>query len=76
MERAVRVRLTALAELIFAQPYCRIGNVVDAGIAKRQSASVYLKALATIGVLEERKAGRERLFINPALIELLTNDAD
>ena len=65
-----------LAELIFAQPYCRIANVVDAGIAQRQSASVYLKALAAIGVLEERQAGRERLFINPALVELLVRDLD
>ena len=73
---APKVYSRELAELIFAQPYCRIGNVVDADIAQRQSASVYLKALATIGVLEERKAGRERLFINPALIELLTSDAD
>ena len=73
---APKVYSRELAELIFAQPYCRIGNVVDAGIARRQSASVYLKALATIGVLEERKAGRERLFINPALLDLLTTDSD
>jgi Fic family protein len=82
-ETAARIRTEApkvysreLAELIFAQPYCRIANVVDAGIAQRQSASVYLKALAAIGVLEERQAGRERLFINPALVELLTRDRD
>ena len=73
---APKVYSRELAELVFAQPYCRIGNVVDAGIAQRQSASVYLKALAGIGVLEERHAGRERLFINPALIDLLTRDPD
>ena len=73
---APKVYSRELAELIFAQPYCRIGNVVDADIAQRQSASVYLKALSTIGVLEERKAGRERLFINPALLDLLTTDPD
>lgn len=61
-----------LAELVFVQPYCRIGNVVDAGIAKRQTASVYLKRLCEIGVLKEVKAGRERLFINPAFLKLLT----
>ncbi len=59
------------AELIFVQPYCRIGDVVDAGLAKRQTASVHLKALCDIGVLEERKAGREKLFINPAFLRLL-----
>jgi Fic family protein len=60
-----------LTELIFVQPYCRIANVVDAGIAQRQTASVYLKQLADIGLLKEVKAGREKLFINPLLLEAL-----
>ncbi|HEX9392496.1 MAG TPA: Fic family protein [Usitatibacteraceae bacterium] len=61
-----------LAELVFVQPYCRIGNVVDANLAKRQTASVYLKRLVEIGVLKEVQAGREKLFINPALLKLLS----
>jgi Fic family protein len=61
-----------LVELIFIQPYCRIGNVVDVGIAKRQTASVYLKQLCDIGVLQEIKAGREKLFVHPRLLTLLT----
>jgi Fic family protein len=60
-----------LIQVIFEQPYCRIGNLVDAGIAKRQTASVYLKKLAEIGVLREQQAGREKLFINPKLMQLL-----
>jgi len=67
-----RIYSRELAEIIFVQPYCRIGNLVEAGIAQRQSASVYLKRLAAIGVLEERKSGRDRLFVNPALLSLLT----
>jgi len=63
-----------LVELIFVQPYCRIGNVVEAGIAQRQTAAVYLKRLASVGVLEEVKVGREKLFINPRLMRLLTAD--
>jgi Fic family protein len=61
-----------LVELIFVQPYCRIKNVVDAGIAQRQTAAVYLKLLCDAGVLKEVKAGREKLFINPRLMQLLT----
>ena len=61
-----------LVELIFAQPYCRIANVVEAGLAQRQTASVYLKQLCDIGVLKEIKAGREKLFIHPRLMTLLT----
>ena len=63
-----------LAEVIFVNPYCRIGDLVSAGIAKRQAASVYLKALVDDGLLKEVKAGRENLYINPALIDLLTAD--
>ena len=61
-----------LVELIFVQPYCRIRNVVDAGIAQRQTAAVYLKRLCDVGVLAEAKVGREKLFINPRLMRLLT----
>lgn len=63
-----------LAEVIFVNPYCRIGDLVSAGIAKRQAASAYLKALVEDGLLREVKAGRENLYINPALIDLLTGD--
>ncbi len=73
----VRARTSAtysreLIELVFVQPYCRIKNVVEAGLAQRQTAAVYLKELAAAGVLEEVKAGREKLFINPRLMRLLT----
>ena len=59
---------------LFKQPYCRIGNLVDANVAKRQTASVYLKQLAEIGVLKEVKSGRENLFVHPKYIELLTGE--
>ncbi len=65
-----------LIELIFVQPYCRIGNLVEAEIAKRQTASVYLKELAAIGVLREQKKGRDKLFVHPKLLRLLTQDAN
>src|SRR6267378_2498723 len=63
-----------LVDVIFEQPYCRIANLVDAKIAGRQAASRYLKALVSIGVLEERALGREKLFVNPKLMNLLTRD--
>lgn len=65
-----------LVEVIFRQPYCRIQNLVDANIAQRQTASVYLKKLAEIGVLREVVRGKEKLFVHPRLIELLTTDND
>jgi Fic family protein len=68
---APKIYSRELAEIIFTQVYCRIGDLVAAGIVKRQSASVYLKSLADIGVLAERQEGREKLFINPILLNLL-----
>lgn len=63
-----------LVELLFKQPYCRIGNLVDANVAKRQTASVYLKQLCDLGVLREVKSGRENIFVHPKYIELLTGE--
>jgi Fic family protein len=63
-----------LVELVFIQPYSRIRNLVDAGIAKRQTAAVYLRELVRIGVVEEVTIGREKLFINPRLMRLLIQD--
>ena len=65
-----------LVEQIFEQPYCRISNIVDAGLAKRQTASSYLKKLVDIGVLVETRLGREKLFIHPALHTLLTSEGN
>ena len=65
-----------LIQIIFEQPYCRIQNLVDANVAKRQTASVYLKHLAEIGVLNELQAGKEKLFVHPKLIQLMTTDND
>ena len=61
-----------LVELIFRQPYCKIAFVVDAGIAKRQTAGEYLKELARLGILEAEPGGREALYRHPALIAALS----
>ena len=71
-----KVHSSELVDVIFAQPYCRIGNVVDAGVAKRQAASRYLKALVDIGVLREEVSGRQKLFVHPKLLKLLTEGSN
>jgi Fic family protein len=65
-----------LMRVIFEQPYCRIQNLVEQDIAKRQTASTYLKQLSDIGVLHEIRAGKEKLFVHPKLIQLLTQDSN
>lgn len=65
-----------LVSLLFQLPYCRISSLTEAGIAKRQTASQYLKQLVEIGVLAEIDAGKEKVFIHPKLMLLLTRDSN
>lgn len=60
-----------LIELIFEQPYCKIEYAVKALNIERKTASRYLKTLETIGVLSSKKIGRETIFINNNLIQIL-----
>ncbi|MCY4356523.1 MAG: Fic family protein [Gammaproteobacteria bacterium] len=63
-----------LVELIFVNPYCRVNDVVGAGIGQHQTAAAYLNTLAEEAILEKVKAGRENLYINPPLLALLSGD--
>ena len=75
---AGRVKLPAkmytkeLIELLFRQPYTKVQHVVDAGIAERKTAAVYLRELEKAGILRSRKSGREVLFLNVKLFQLLS----
>jgi Fic family protein len=71
-ERAPQIYSRELADLLFVQPYCRIGNLVDAGIAGRQTASVYLQKMVELGMLEEMKIGREKIFLYPRYLQVLS----
>jgi len=75
-QTAPKIYSHELLDLIFELPYCRIQNVTEKQIAVRQTASGYLKGLVKLGVLEERPVGREKLFIHPKLMKLLTRDAN
>lgn len=72
--RLPKVYSHELVSLLFELPYCRISSLTGRGIAKRQTASLYLKQLVEIGVLTEQEAGKEKLFIHPKLMQLLTRD--
>ncbi|MFZ1874883.1 MAG: Fic family protein [Chania sp.] len=71
-EKLPKIYTHELVQALFAQPYCRIDNLVERGVAKRQTASMYLKQLVEIGVLEEMSAGREKLYINTRLLRELS----
>ena len=61
-----------LTELLFIQPYIRISDVIERGLAKRQTASGWLTALADAQILKVWKVGRSKVFLNTAALEILT----
>lgn len=63
-----------LVDVLFLKPYCRISDLVERDIAKRQAASTYLKALVDIGVLIEEKSGRDKIFVHRKYLDLLAAD--
>ena len=70
--KAPRATSKELLELLFHRPYCKIQFLVDAGIAKRHTASHYLRELADAGLLSTVTIGREKLYVNHRFMTLLT----
>jgi Fic family protein len=61
-----------LIEALFRQPYTKVQHLVEAGIAERKTAAVYLRELEKAGILRSQKSGREVLFLNVKLFQLLS----
>ncbi len=68
---APRIYRKELVELLFEQPYSKIEFVVKKLNVERKAASRYLKKLEEIGVLKSEKIGRENLYLNKELVEIL-----
>ena len=60
-----------LLELLFKNPYCRIGDVVKHCGVSRPTATSWLRRLVKEGLLHEVRRGRERLFINQEFMRVL-----
>ena len=61
-----------LIELIFKQPYCKISFVQNANIvSSRNTAGKYLNKLVDMGVLKIEKEGKENLYQNVELYNIL-----
>ncbi len=61
-----------LIEILFEHPYSKIDYVVKSLGVERKAASRYLKKLEEIGILESHKVGRETIYVNIGLMEVLT----
>ncbi len=63
-----------LLSLLFEQPYCRIGAVMERCQVSRPTATGWLNDLVGAGLLRDHRFGRERLFLNFRLLEILQRD--
>ena len=70
-EKAPRIYSKELVEALFEHPYCKIEMIESMTGVERKAASRHLHALSEIGVLSLRKVGRESIFINTDLMDLL-----
>jgi len=61
-----------LVEILFNQPYCKIGFLIDAKIASRNTASKYLSRLVDLGILTKKQSGNESLYLNQELFTILS----
>ncbi len=71
MEKLPKIYSKDLLEVLFKQPYIKIGFLVDELKITRKTASLYLKEIENIGILEGLKTGRDVYFINKKLFALL-----
>ena len=60
-----------LVELLFENPYCKVEFLVKGIGVERKTASAYLHKLTDAKVLELKKIGRENIFINTGLMDIL-----
>jgi Fic family protein len=63
-----------LVETIFEQPYCKVSFLVEKGLYERKTAMKRLTQLEEIGVLKSIKRGKQKLFLNTGLFELLKEE--
>ena len=69
---APRIYSKELVEALYVHPYCKVGFLVDALGVERKAASRYLHQLEDLEVVTKHKIGRENLFVNNALMKVLS----
>ena len=62
-----------LLDSLFFEVYTRINYIEDRCGVTRQTAATYLNSLVDAGLLEFEKVGRESIYKNTRLIDLLSN---
>lgn len=70
-KEASKIYKKELVELLFEEPYSKIEFVTKKLGVERKAASRYLKKMEEIGILCSEKIGRETIYINQELINVL-----
>ena len=60
-----------LMSLLFEKPFIKAGDLMLALNCHRQTAATYLKHLESMGLLIEKKSGREKLYFHKRLFDVL-----
>lgn len=70
-ENASDIYSKELLEIIFRQPYSKRKFLEDAGLVKRKTAGTYLSRIESLGLLSSITVGKEKLYINHRLYNIL-----
>ena len=70
--RAKEIYSRELIEILFSQIYCKNKILVEQKIASRNTASKYLNKLVDMEILEIHHEGKETLYLNKRLYEIVT----
>ena len=70
-EKLPKIYKKELIEFIFTETYTKGTHLVEQGFASRKTMSKYLKELESIGILRSEKVGKEVIYINIHLYNLL-----
>lgn len=62
-----------LIEILFRLPYTKRQHLIDENIGNLKTVGNYLIALEANGFLKSEKVGKEKLYLNPILLEILEN---
>ncbi|MDA3951362.1 MAG: Fic family protein, partial [Spirochaeta sp.] len=69
-----RIYTKELVETLFVHPYSKIEFLVNALGVERKAASRYLQSLEELGLLVSQKIGRERIYVNVRLMNILSRE--
>lgn len=73
--RTPKVYSKDLVEVIFRLPYTKRQSLIDAGLGTPKTVGNYLSELETAGFLTSKKLGKEKLYLNKALMNILESNS-